>query len=127
VFATIEQEGRVSPREVRDQILQDRIPAVSVDEKSLFNRLPKPGHGVVLQEPQDSDKLPDPFSFLFLFPSETTAKGIKALGQIQIHQGPGMIHGTWFSFQEGQIVAVVEEDPLLAPGSQVYCHHPIIK
>jgi hypothetical protein len=74
VLATIEQEGRVSPREVRDQILQDRTSAVSVDEKSLFNRLPKPGHGVVLQEPQDSDKLPEPYSFLFLLPSKTTAR-----------------------------------------------------
>jgi hypothetical protein len=111
---------------VRDQILQDRIPTVSVDKEGLLNRFPKPGHGVVLQEPQDSDKLPEPFAFLFLLPSETTAKGVKALGQIQIHQGPGMIHGTRFSFQEGQIVAVVEEDPLLAPGSQMFCHHPIL-
>ncbi len=97
-----------------------------MNKESLFDRLPEPGHGVVLQEPQDSDKLPEPFAFLFLLSSETTAKGIKALGQVQIHQGPGMIHGTRFSFQKGQLVAVVEEDPFLAPGSQVFCNHPVL-
>jgi hypothetical protein len=100
VLATIEQEGRVSPREVRDQILQDRIPAVSVNKESLFDRLSEPCHGVVLQEPQDPDKLPESLSFFFLRLSETTAKGLKALRQVQIHQGPGMIQGTRFPFQK---------------------------
>jgi hypothetical protein len=92
---------------------------VGVDQESLFDCLPEPGHGVVLKEPQDPDKLPESLSFSFLLPLETTAKGVKTLGQVQIRQGPGMIQGTRLSFQKRQIVTVVEEDPFLAPGSRM--------
>jgi hypothetical protein len=74
---------------------------MGMDPKSLLDRHPKLGQGIILQEPQDPDKLPEPFPFFSLRLSETTAKGVKTLGQVQIHQGPGMIHGTRFSFQKG--------------------------
>jgi hypothetical protein len=85
VFTPIEQERRVSPREARNQKLQDRIPAVSVNQKSLLDRLLESVHGVILQESQDPDKLPQSLSFFFFLPFDTTAKGVKALGQVQIH------------------------------------------
>ena len=37
--------------------------------------------------------------FLFL-PLEATAQGVEAFGQVQIHQGPGMIQGARFSVQK---------------------------
>jgi hypothetical protein len=55
---------------------------VGVDEKSLFNHLP------------------EPLSLFFLLPLKTTAQGVKAFGQVQIHQGPGMIQGPRFSLQK---------------------------
>jgi hypothetical protein len=53
---------------------------VGVDQESLLDRLPEPGHGIVLQEPQYPDKFPEPLAFFFLLPLKTTAQGIKALG-----------------------------------------------
>jgi hypothetical protein len=55
---------------------------MGMDPKRLLNGHPKLGQGIILQEPQDPDKLPDPFSFLFLLSLETAPKGIKALGQV---------------------------------------------
>jgi hypothetical protein len=69
-----------------------------MNKESLLDRLSELVHGVILQEPQDPDKLPESLSFFPLLPLETTAKSVKAFGQVQIHQGPGMIHGTRFSF-----------------------------
>jgi len=51
VFAAIQQESRVSPREARNQELQDGIPAMGMDLQSFLDRDPKPDHGVILQEP----------------------------------------------------------------------------
>jgi hypothetical protein len=51
-----------------------------MDPQSFFDGDPKPDQGVVFQEPQDPDKLPDPFPFFFLLPLETTPKSVKALG-----------------------------------------------
>jgi hypothetical protein len=99
---------------------------VSVNPESFLDRLSELVHGVVLQEPQDPNKLPDSLSFFSLLPLETTAKGVKALGQVQIHQGPSMIQGTRFSFEKGQVVEVVKEDSFLAPGSHVLCYDLVL-
>jgi hypothetical protein len=81
VLTPIEQEGRVSPREARNQKLQDRIPAVSVNQESLLDRLSELVHGIVLQESQDPDKLPESLSLFSLLPLEPTAKRVKTLRQ----------------------------------------------
>jgi hypothetical protein len=94
-----------------------------VDQESLFDRFLKFGQGIVLQEPQDPDKFPRAFPFLFLLSLEATMQRVKALGEVQIHQGSGLIPGSRFSFQKGQIVAVVEKDPFFAPRSRVLGYH----
>jgi hypothetical protein len=126
VLTPIEQERRLSPRGVRNQKLQDRIPAVSVKDKGLLDRLSELIHGVILQESQDPNKLPESLSFFSLLSLETTAKRVKTLRQAQIHEGPGMIQGTRLSFQKAQIMAIVKEDSFLAPGSHVLCYHRLL-
>jgi hypothetical protein len=82
VFTAIQQEGRGLPGEARSQELQDGIPAMGLDSQRFLDGDSKPDQGVVLQEPQDPDKFPDPFPFLFLLPLETAPKRVKALGQV---------------------------------------------
>jgi hypothetical protein len=126
VLTPIEQERRLSPRGARNQKLQDRIPAVSVNHKGLLDRLSELIHGVIFQESQDPNKLPESLSFFSLLSLETTAKRVKTFGQVQIHQGPGMIQGTRLSFQKAQIMAIVKEDSFLAPGSHVFGYDPVL-
>jgi hypothetical protein len=98
---------------------------VSVNQESLLDRHSELVHGVVLQKSQDPDELPESLSFFSFLPFETTAKSVKALGQIQIHERPGMIQGTRLSFQKRQVVEVVKEDTFLPPGSHVLCYHRV--
>jgi hypothetical protein len=126
VLAAIQQERRVSPREARNQELQDGIPAVGLDLKGFLNRDPQPDQGVVLQEAQDPDKLPNPGPFFFLLSLETASKRVKAFGQVQAYEGPGIIQRTRLSLQERQIMAVVEKGSFSPPGSAVLCHHLVL-
>jgi hypothetical protein len=73
---------------------------MGLDPKSFLDRDPKPDHGIVLQEPQDPDKFPNPGPFFFLPPLETTPKSVKALGQVQTHEGSGVIQRTRLSSQQ---------------------------
>jgi hypothetical protein len=56
-----------------------------MNQESLLDRHSELVHGVVLQKSQDPDELPESLSFFSFLPFETTAKSVKALGQIQIH------------------------------------------
>jgi hypothetical protein len=93
-----------------------------MNQESLLDRHSELVHGVVLQKSQDPDELPESLSFFSFLPFETTAKSVKALGQIQIHERQGMIQGTRLSFQNRQ---VVKEDTFLPPGSHVLCYHRV--
>ena len=126
VFTAIQQESRVSPREARNQELQDGIPAMGMDLQSFLDRDPNPDHRVVLQEPQDPDKLPDPSPFFFLLPLKTTPKRVKAFGQVQTREGSGIVQRTRLSLQQGQIMTVVEKGPFSPPGPTVLGHHLVL-
>jgi hypothetical protein len=97
-----------------------------MNQESLLDCFSESVHGVILQESQDPDELPESLSSFFFLPFETTAKRVKALGQVQIHERPRMIQGTWLSFEKGQVVEVVKEDSFLAPGSHVLCNHFVL-
>ena len=67
--------------------------------------------------------LPSPFRF---FRTKATAQRVKALRQVQIRQRPGMIQSTRLSLQQRQVVAVIEENPFLAPAPWMLSHHLIL-
>src|SRR5512135_3806620 len=119
MLAAIQQEGCVAPREARRQELQDSIPAMGVDKERLLDRDPNLSHGVVLQEPHDPDKLPNPVPRFFFLPLETAPEDVEALRQVQTDQGPGVIQRPRLSFQQRQVMTGVEKNPFLAPGSRV--------
>jgi hypothetical protein len=85
----------------------------------LFHRLADLAHGVILQEPQYPDELPLGLSLSGFFGTKTPVQRVEALRQVKIRQGEGVIQSARLALQKRKIVAVIEENALLAPAPRM--------
>jgi len=69
---------------------------------------------VIFDEPEHTNVFPGSFPLLLRFQLQATMEKVEALREIQIRQGQRMIERSGFSFQQGQIMDPIEENPFLA-------------
>lgn len=86
MLPTVKPEARVSPRELGDEKLGNRIPAVGPYSKGLLDGLGQPGQSVIFYEPEHTDVFPGSLPLLFSLQLQTTMEEIEALREIEIRQ-----------------------------------------
>jgi len=126
VLTAVEKKGGLLPTKPRDKKLQDGISTVGSYRQRLFHRLADLPHGVILQDSEHPDELPGAFSFPEFFATQASAQGVEAFRQVEVRQRTGMIQSPGLALQQRQVVAVIEENPLLAPTPRMLGYNLVV-
>jgi hypothetical protein len=117
VLSTVEAKGLGLPRFLRIKKLGDGVSGVGVDVKTLFNGPGEAGEGMFFQEPQHGDEFAITPAALFDFQAAT--QRTKAFWKVPVLQGPGVIQGAGFAFQERQVMDGIEGHVFFDPKPRV--------
>ena len=124
VRTAVEREQRHRPL---GPMLDDRADAVRIDDVDVQGILDRPGQ-LRQREPLQQSQHPDvgPRAVARIGRFEPASEEPKALGQLPVLQGPGVIEAARLAFQQRQIVDRLKECPLALPAPGVPSHEPVL-